>query len=466
MMKRDKQIQPSKVVHGPLTSSQDSTRDHRGSGEADRATTTDKSLQSRMLKVRAKSAAAILLQTEFQQGLQTESSAATNQEHLTKLPSVSLKEQHDVGREDLWNLMEPWCYHQLQEQTEGHRVNPFSADVHTETPAIKTFPITTQQILPDKETSETPGHDNGKDCSSAEDLEPFLYLSVATETEELMDINPQKDMVTIGLGSHLGSLKRALTWPPDRICLETRSDSFSIRESFMAQFFLPAYNLGEPEDSGRSELGKEQIHVKPREAHQINGGSLEPNREEKLVKETTTPHKRESTVAPAGESVVLGKSEPKEELQRCYDLQGYASKACQIYDTITELHMNEKATLQPELPLQKESKVPGATRLVHHTPQSKSKAVKCPASIKNKPASKPASSWSAVHQASHHPSPPLSDDAGPTRSPCENVFLENKDYNYINLLHEIVENRGRWTRERWKQTHRIHVTSQPQTKSE
>ncbi|XP_076853888.1 uncharacterized protein LOC143509244 isoform X2 [Brachyhypopomus gauderio] len=39
-------------------------------------------------------------------------------------------------------------------------------------------------------------------------------------------------------------------------------------------------------------------------------------------------------------------------------------------------------------------------------------------------------------------------------SPSDDNLLVDNEYAFIDLLHEVVENRGRWTRERWRQTHR------------
>ncbi|XP_072286674.1 uncharacterized protein [Pyxicephalus adspersus] len=39
------------------------------------------------------------------------------------------------------------------------------------------------------------------------------------------------------------------------------------------------------------------------------------------------------------------------------------------------------------------------------------------------------------------------------RTPDDDKLLENNEYHFIDLLHEVVENHGRWTRERWRQTH-------------
>ncbi|XP_048838285.1 uncharacterized protein LOC125712367 [Brienomyrus brachyistius] len=38
-------------------------------------------------------------------------------------------------------------------------------------------------------------------------------------------------------------------------------------------------------------------------------------------------------------------------------------------------------------------------------------------------------------------------------SPADKKLLQGNEYAFINLLQEVVENQGRWTRDRWKQTH-------------
>uniref|UniRef100_A0A1B8XZ41 LRRCT domain-containing protein n=1 Tax=Xenopus tropicalis TaxID=8364 RepID=A0A1B8XZ41_XENTR len=38
-------------------------------------------------------------------------------------------------------------------------------------------------------------------------------------------------------------------------------------------------------------------------------------------------------------------------------------------------------------------------------------------------------------------------------TPDDDTLLENNEYNFIDLLHEVVENHGRWTRDRWRQIH-------------
>ncbi|KAJ8401558.1 hypothetical protein AAFF_G00378750 [Aldrovandia affinis] len=52
---------------------------------------------------------------------------------------------------------------------------------------------------------------------------------------------------------------------------------------------------------------------------------------------------------------------------------------------------------------------------------------------------------------SNNDSSSLASTAGST--PQDDNLLQNNEYAFIDLLHEVVQNQGRWTRDRWKQTH-------------
>lgn len=50
----------------------------------------------------------------------------------------------------------------------------------------------------------------------------------------------------------------------------------------------------------------------------------------------------------------------------------------------------------------------------------------------------------------------LGSGSGPGQSGCspsDDNLLVGNEYTFIDLLHEVVENQGRWTRERWRQSH-------------
>ena len=39
------------------------------------------------------------------------------------------------------------------------------------------------------------------------------------------------------------------------------------------------------------------------------------------------------------------------------------------------------------------------------------------------------------------------------QDPQDENLQQGNEYAFIDLLHEVVQNQGRWTRDRWKQTH-------------
>ncbi|XP_017546501.1 uncharacterized protein LOC108423611 isoform X1 [Pygocentrus nattereri] len=50
-------------------------------------------------------------------------------------------------------------------------------------------------------------------------------------------------------------------------------------------------------------------------------------------------------------------------------------------------------------------------------------------------------------------------------SPSDDSLLVDNEYAFIDLLHEVVENHGRWTRERWRQSHMNKQKHKPSGKS-
>lgn len=458
MGKQDKQ-QPRKQASDPSPGMKASYQVNSSmavswqSDEKRKPADSGKDLQARVQRIRAKSAAAILLQTEFHQGpRQVTSLGGASQKHLTA-PRAVLINQPCVEREGMPNFTESW-YYKLQEGSKkdlpNHNANSFLAEVSLEMPVLKASSVAAKQILQDDGTSEVPDDDKSQD--SVENSEPFLYLSVATATEEQPDVQCKKEAMTNAGGSHLGSLRRALTWPYERNARGQGSSPLSVRDSFIAQFFLPVVNLGESLHAGISELGGDPPHL--RQENPIHYGSPKLSRKAKFATDMEPPYMREVIVAAAAaEPVDTGKSELDKELQRQCNLRVAARKENQVHESRTVLNTEAKPTSQAEL--QKHSKSTAAVRGAHNT-QSATKAARCSPSEKNKQLPKPVSSRSRMHHKIH-PSPLFLGDASLTSSPCDDVLLENNEYNYINLLHEIVESHGRWTRERWKQTHQTRA---------
>lgn len=453
MVKKDEPVQPRKEATDPPTGMKasnqvdSSTAVHWHTDEKSRPPDSGKDLQARVPKVRAKSASAILLQTEFQQGQRwVTSSSDASQKHLTT-PHVVLTNQPCIGREELPNFTESW-YYKLQEgskNVQNPSANSFLAKVCIETPVLKAASVAAKQILQEVILEDDKSQD------STENSEPFTYLSVTTAAEEQTDAPCKKEAITNAGGSHLDFLKRAMTWPYERNAAREESNPLSVRDSFMAQFFLPVVNLGESLYAGNTELEEDPEHL--RKKSQMHNESSEFNRGAKLAKDMEPPRIREAMVAAATEPVGIGKSELDEEMQRQCDLCVAVRQDYQVHESRTELNPEAKPANQAEL--QKHSQVRAAVRGVHNS-WSATEAAKSSPWERNKEFPKPVSSRSRIHHGIR-PSPLLSDATSQTSSLHGEVLLENNEYNYINLLHEIVENRGRWTRERWKQTHQMHA---------
>nr|XP_028571604.1 uncharacterized protein LOC114589404 [Podarcis muralis] len=471
MVKRsNQQIQPSKEATDLTTNGQpsdcvDSMAEHRLTDGKIRITETGVMSHSRLVRVRAKSASAILLQAEFcPRPCQATNLADEKQGHLTT-PFTLLNEKMHVRSEDLCNFMELWYYHKLEtdnrKEFQRHcNVSSFPTEVYIETPDMKVTSEVATKSLQENCILGASENDDSKGCDSVENPEPFLYLSVATTTvEEQIDAPPKKDVVIKAGGNCSVSLKRALTWPYEIKCLGQRSNVLSIRESFKGQFLLPTLNLEEKLDVGSSEFQEEWLEVHPRKACQpFDKGQLELNQEANLAKETEFPYQQESRAEIALEPTDVGKSEFTVDLQRQHDLSTCPKEGDHIVSGRTELKTEVKQANQPEFSLQPESNAAVAS-------QSGLKTMRGPTAVKRKQSSKPVSAQSKVRQESH-PSPLSSADVASTSLPrYDEISLENDEYNYASLLHEVVENRGRWTRERWRQTHRKRSVNQPPTKS-
>ncbi|XP_077162501.1 uncharacterized protein LOC143821902 [Paroedura picta] len=446
LAKRDEQVRPRKEAPDPSPC----MKAGWPSDEKRRSADSGKDLHAGVPRVRAKSASAVLLRTEFHPR-QLTGLCGASQKHPTAPPAV-VTNQSCEGRENLSNFLESGHYKfpgGSKEDFQHHNADSVLAKVCIETPVLEAPSVAAKQTLQEDGTTEVAG--NGKSQQRAENSEPFLYLSITTATEEQTEAPCQKESITNAGGNCSASLRRALTWPYERHAIGQEPAPVSIRDSFIAWFFLPVAELGQSLHAGKR--GLEEDRQRLRKENQMPCGRPELSREATSAKGMEHPHRREVMVAAVIEPVDMGKSERDEELQREWDLGAAAGKDDQVHETGTELNTEAKPTNPAEL--QKHSKVTGAVRGIGNS-RSSTKAAQCPPGERNKPLPNPVSSRSRIHREIH-PSSRLSEETSQTSSPRDDVLLANNDYNYINLLHEIVENHGRWTRERWKQSHRMRA---------
>ncbi|KAH0615524.1 hypothetical protein JD844_004883 [Phrynosoma platyrhinos] len=458
MVKHDnKQVRPSKeIVDSDTSTESNSQADSVAECQQTNKKFIDSEIatasRSMMPKVRAKSASAILLRTEFYQRRQQ---TDTKWDHPSTTPYVSLNDKMYIGSEDLQNFIEVQNYQKLEESSREefqshYNISSFLTEVCIETPGIKVDAEAAKPILQGNGFSG-PEDADMKGSNGAENPEPFLYLSIATAPKEQVDVNPPKGRIPKPDGNHSVSLKRTLTWPYERKIWDQRSNVLSISGSFRAQLFMLSPHLSEALEPGKTEGDKEWLHSHPWKEHDNGKYEFKPEAKVQLPK------------GEAVEETTDGRKSDSEESQRTYG-HNCPTRDGQIDHGESELNTQPKPRNQTEFLVEKESKV-AVVRGFAHSSQSRVKATKYPANLRNKQLPKPVSSQSRVRHTIH-PSPGSSVDAVTTSSSYDDaVSLENNECNYMNLLHEVVENRGRWTRERWKQNRRMRSVHQSVIKS-
>lgn len=426
--KQGKQVQPSKEATGLTTDVQPhghsvSTTDN----EKVQATRMEAGLQNRIPK--AKSAMAILLRTEFSHGQQESTSFPDANPERMILPSVAINDQSIIDSEDFCSFMKLCYYHKLKDFRGKEIPSSFS---ETKLPSEGEKQIYEDNENPGSPKEEEEG-DEDKGYDNVENPEPFLYLSISTAAEEEIKKDPQKDAIKKPqIFEAKVSLRRSLTWPYEPNLSGHKSNALSVGETFVTQCTpAPGKLVG---------AGKLECQEKCIEKHQgfINDGPPEDSDsapEVKLDRTTELLHRG------AGESVDTGKSEFGDGLRGPHEIR----ECPQNYDCHAKLDIEEAITKQP---FREESEARDA-----HAWPSTPKAPKHSVVLKKKPSLEPGSSRSRARHAIQSHQPP-SDHTSPTGSQREDPLVENSEYNYVNLLYEVVENRGRWTRERWRQTHR------------
>ncbi|KAJ6654642.1 hypothetical protein lerEdw1_006795 [Lerista edwardsae] len=471
ILKRDRQVRPSKEAPGltgcgPVASV---TEPGNSSGKVG-TTETGASLQSRMSKVRPKSAAAILLQREFHQCRQPNLCFSdANPEHLMP-PYVSTNDHSSIGSEDFRDFMKLWYYHKLEKCREKDIPCSFLTKVQMEKSERKLPSEGEKQILPNNENLGAPEEDD-KDHEGFENPEPFLYLSIATAAEEATDEDPPNDVIVQNSGNHFAPfeanipVKRSLTWPYEEGLLGHGSNTLSVRDSFVMQFFLPLRAPGELAGAGNSKRDEKQpsgqLHAAAScsfpEPGVRDDCTPEINKGARLDLETESPFEREAV-----ESVSVGESELDERLNGQREMQVCPRKDDLVCDGSVELNTEERVNSQGGLPFQQALEAGGNKGA--HTCQSKIKGSEHPVVRKSKQSLTLESSQSRARREIQSSLPP-SDRVSSTAPRREDALVESSECSYINLLYEVVENRGRWTRERWKQTHQTGALNNRLAKS-
>ncbi|CAM4666458.1 unnamed protein product [Caretta caretta] len=424
-VKQDKkQVQPDKEAtvensHETLTGHLNRMTERlrsRGLSDENVQTTVkiDKTQQNRMQKTRAKSASPIMLRTEFQHSSSQHHRPTDENQEEPKTSYTVINEQAYMKNEDCNNVMELWYFNSLQDCNKkamcSHNANTSPTELSIETPQ-KDCSELLKQSLQDHGISEVCWNDEIKGSSNTENAEPLLYLSVASTTEESPSVpgTEQKGAVSRNVNMRLCSLRRVLTWPYEKCKRYESQNTLNYEDFFKAHFCMPTSDPGVPAAVRKTEFKDEQnqynlhLHtVKEQKAiHDYSSGKPELKREAKPENKLVSPLKKGAKQITTMENA-------------CISVPGRGFRGS---ETVKKNKNNKDVSSQ--------------------------------AGFCNDNLDSPASS----------------DKSGHTSSPCDNTLLKNNEYTFIDLLHEVVENRGRWTRQRWKQTHQVQIASHSPMKS-
>nr|XP_008120175.1 PREDICTED: uncharacterized protein LOC103281116 isoform X2 [Anolis carolinensis] len=509
--RNNKQVRPSKDIVDPVIGAKSTNcvdSECQQSNKQFKTSQIGTVSRNMRLKVRAKSASAILLQTEFYQRRQQIScSTDPKWDPVTTTPYVSLNNKMYLGRDNLDNFMEVRNYQMLEtgnrEEFEScYNVGSFLTEVCIETPGMEAEAETeaTNPTLQGYGFSE-----RLEDQNDTDNPEPFLYLSIATAPKEQVDVNPPEDRIPKPNGNNSTVLKRTLTWPYERKFWDQSSHMLNIRGSFRAQLLIPSPHLGGTAHSGEREGEEAWLPIHPWKEHdngehQVKGeatqlpeednretigtGTYDPTHPRKdgqrgcggsQLEPTNETHNRETigtgTYGPTHSKKDGQRGRGGSQLEPTNETHNRKTIGTGTYGPTHPRKDGQRGcggsqlepTKQIEFLVQKEPEV--AVRGFVPSSQSRVNTTQHPTSIKNIQFPKPVSSQSRARHVVHL-SPGSSVDAATASSSYnDTVSLESSENNYMNLLHEVVENRGRWTRERWKQNRRMRSVHQSVCKS-
>nr|XP_006120847.1 uncharacterized protein LOC102444366 [Pelodiscus sinensis]XP_025039288.1 uncharacterized protein LOC102444366 [Pelodiscus sinensis] len=371
-----------------------------------------KTQQNRTQRSRAKSASPIMLRTEFQHSSSQHPRPTDENQEQPKISSIVINEQPCMKNEDCNNVMELWYFNSLQDCNKkvmlNHNANTSPTELSIET-QNKDSSVLLKQSLQDDGVSEVCWNDGVKGSDKIEKVEPFLYLSVASTTEESPSVSGtgHKGAVNRNVNMRLCSLRRVFTWPYEKCKRDQSQDTLCCEDFFQACSYMPTSAPGVPAAVRKTESKDEQ---------NLSDPHLSTGREQKSIRDYCSNEPNLNREAKPARKLVS-------------PLQKGAKQIATMENAYNSVP--GKGFRGPEAVKKNNKKTPSLT------------------GFGNDPIRSPASS----------------DNSGHSSSPCDNTLLGNNEYTFIDLLHEVVENRGRRTRERWKQTHQVQLAIHPPGKS-
>ncbi|XP_078496474.1 uncharacterized protein LOC144752415 [Lissotriton helveticus] len=423
-------------------------------------------------KGRARSASAILLRSQFPKAsVRQPCPNAEKKEPLQYTNEMLTEHGRRHGGHD--NSMEEWYFNSLKEVER----NPFGSDGADLTTVVQNIyllqdPAGMSQFAMQPQTPQEGLRNDGQDAiTKSDNTEPLLYFSIDREPEDSRHTEDGVDNSATPVGAVLGArpIRRTLTWPQAR-----RQQSQDQGNVWLEEDFLKAKHGVLSQQWGRfmakTVTDPEMNTVTDPEGQQPKVFDLAQMSLNKYEKQQFDPTHRlkEQTLS---DDMMAQASEEEEECQTKLD-KAYLSPEGDHSDY--DLVLNSLKTYRLSQLDEKRGTKEQATVSSKFVPSTK-KGVKAGNALERAyttPIRKATKGVGTTRSRQKTHSPPEShgnsydDDvmkerAGHTGSPADDTLLENNEYNFIDLLHEVVENHGRWTRERWKQTHQQRMASRP-----
>lgn len=291
-----------------------------------------------------------------------------------------------------------------------------------ETEAEKGFEIENQIKTTDVNVEQAADEGNlSKDPRVPANTDTVPYLSIGTNQNKPDDFNKQSDDIT-GQRSQIGKvLGRISTWPPTAVQWQARCKMMEKEEegSNVFTIWTPAPHLpGEVKEVSNKEenpFGEEEM-----EKNQIKD-SLKLNVTQMKVGHSQSSKPANEKTPSFNKTHDLNDMKQAEKLKKEQVIQEPAA-------TSETRNRNLKKTAQTgdlkpaEKNINKSQNGPEAKRAVtgRQRPENRSTGSKAPSG---------------------------------GASPDDETLLSGNEYAFMDLLHEVVQNNGRWTRERWRQIH-------------
>ncbi|XP_030062206.1 uncharacterized protein LOC115472184 isoform X2 [Microcaecilia unicolor] len=358
--------------------------------------------EAKTSKGRSKSATAILIKSEFVQvGTGCRMPKADVQEESQGSCPLNEK-RHQIQDSD--NATELQYFDSLQEIYKKILNNKAEHSALVKTGCLSQDPTAQlKELIPHSNTQGT-CLSGPKGSSNTEDFEPLLYLSVLTERENL-HVTEDVPKLSVPWETNLKTLsfRRVMTWPPVKGAWDRDQDHSPI---LPFKDFLKA-QLPLSDDPSVLFLVNRISNLNNTETSNLDLGTLK--------KSTPTEYDN------------IGKTGIEERAQ---------GKSILLPQKKTTLEMGMKTiSLSSEKKILKSSRGSKSRHKRHHTPREVTEEHEIQAETSR-------------------------DRTAQSGSPADDRLLENNEYSFIDLLHEVVENHGRWTRERWKQTHQHRIVNQ------